>query len=86
MKNLLRTLLLAHIMMMCGGVTFAQELTDTSHTAKMLQSRAFGIIVYPEYPKYIEWMEDGEHYMQTEWNNGKPEVVAYSAKDESRTV
>ena len=54
--------------------------------------RRLGPIVYPQYGMHIEWMPDGEHYIHMEWNCEKdrnnciPEVVAYSAKDESQTV
>ena len=69
---------------MCNEAVFAQNTWDTAKTLKM---RAYGSIVYPSYARHIEWMPDGEHYIQTEQNeNGQEEIVSYSVKDESRKL
>ena len=87
--NLSKAILLLSIFVFCGEEAFGQQKTDP---AKILKMRRLGPIVYPNYGMHIEWMPDGEHYIHMEWNCEKdrnnciPEVVAYSAKDESQTV
>ena len=69
---------------MCNGYTFAQQ---ESNTARLLRTRAYGSLVYPSYARSIEWMPDGEHYIQVEQNeNAKMEIVTYTAKGDNRTV
>ena len=79
-----RVTLLLYILIMCRGEAFAQKLLDTANT---LQQRAYGSIVHLSYPQNIEWMPDGEHYIQVEQNDkAQKEIVTYSVKDESRTI
>ena len=68
MKNLLnlsKAILLLSILFFCGEEAFGQQKTDT---AKTLELRRLGPIVYPNYGMHIEWMPDGEHYIHMEWN------------------
>ena len=92
MKNLLnlyRVILFLSIFVICGGEALGQQTTGTAETLRL---RWLGPIVYPNYAPHLEWMPDGEHYIRMEWNCREdkkkclPEVVAFSAKDESQTV
>lgn len=79
-----RVTLLLYILLMCSGEVFAQNRIDIAET---LQSRAYGSIVHPSYAQHIEWMPDGEHYIQVEQNDKfQKEIVVYSVKDESKSV
>ncbi len=57
------------------------------NTAKMLQMRAYGSIVYPQYAGRFNWMPDGEHYMKIEQDEkGRDVIVSYNCKDDERSV
>ena len=51
-----------------------------------LEEAVYGGMIRAKYAPYVNWMADGEHYSVIEYRERMPEVVAYSAKDESKEV
>ena len=52
-----------------------------------LEEAVYGGLVRTEGGGYVNWMKDGEHYSKIEKNaNGGFDVMAYSAKDNSKEV
>ena len=81
MKNSLKSLSHIYIIMCIGSTAIAQ-------TIPTLENAVYGGLVKTQYASSVNWMEDGEHYSKIEYNesNRRPEIVTYSAKDQSKEV
>ena len=81
MKNSLKFLAYIYIIMCIGS-------TATAQTIPTLENAVYGGLIKTQYASSVNWMEDGEHFAKIEYNESskRPEIVTYSAKDQSREV
>ena len=79
MKGVWKAVALIYIIM-CGQTKMMGQRVPT------LEEAVYGGMVDMKYPPAVNWMEDGEHYSVIERRGNGNEIVAYSAKDESKEV
>lgn len=79
MSSRWRSISLIYLIMCNGYLTMAQHIPT-------LEEAVYGAPVRVKRTPRVNWMSDGEHYSVIEYRDRQPELVAYSAKDESKEI